>query len=86
LFGGRVLTGLGLLGAPHYPKLDLRGRLQRGKGGKEIVLGKGRKGRVEAMKEGTAAKGKRWALADFGGEGTIWPLKLPDVVLFLCIS
>ena len=59
---------------------------QRGKGGKEMVLGKGRKGRVEAMKEGTAAKGKRWALADFGGKGTIWRLKMPDAVLFLCMS
>ena len=49
---------------------------QRGKGGKEMVLGKGRKGRVGAMKEGTAAKGKRWALADFGGKRTIWPLKM----------
>jgi len=50
------------------------------------VLGKGRKGRVGAMKEGTGEKGKRWALADFGGKWTMWPLKMPDVVLFLCIS
>ena len=58
---------------------------QRGKGGKEMVLGKGRKGRVGAMKEGTGAKRKRWTLADVGGKGTRWPLKMPDV-LFLCIS
>jgi len=51
-----------------------------------MVLGKGRKERVGTMKEGTGAKGKRWALADVRGKGTIWPLKMPDVVLFLCIS
>ena len=52
------------------PKLDLRGphcSRELGKGGKEMVLGKGRKGRIGAMKEGTGAKGKRWALEDFGG-------------------
>jgi len=59
---------------------------QRGKGGKEMVLGKGRKGRVGAMKEGTGAKRERWALADFGGKGTTWPLRMPDVVLLICIS
>ena len=77
------------LSALQTPKLDLRGphcSRELGKGGKEMVSRKGRKWRVGAMKEGTVAKGKRWALADFGGKGTIWPLKMPDVVLFLCIS
>ena len=40
-----------------------------------MVLGKGRKGRVGTMKEETGAKGKRWALADFGGQGDHGPLR-----------
>jgi len=43
-----------------------------------------REGRDNERRDGS--EGKRWALADFGGKGTIWPLKMPDVVLFICIS
>jgi len=40
-----------------------------------MVLGKGRKGRVEAMKEGTGAKGKGGYWRILGARGPYGPLR-----------
>ena len=62
------------------PKLDLRGPHCSREGREEgDGVREEEEREVGAMKEGTGAKGKRWALADFGGKG---PLRCQT--LFCC--
>ena len=80
------------LRAPQTPKLDLRWRRiaaeREGREGDGVREGEEREGRDNERRDGS--KGKRWALADLGGKGTMapgpWLLKMPDIVLFLCMS
>ena len=59
-------------------------RARKGREGDGVTEGEEREGRGNERRDGS--EGKKVGIGGFWGKGTIWPLKMPDVVLFLCIS